>query len=242
MLVHGPTPYGKFYGWDNDFLSRAILKGGFWEKYFKPWLDAVPVDRSVVDVGAHIGFFTVYLGLKGHEVYAFEPNPEVFEVLKMNVAANELQSRVTLYNGALYDKEGVELHVCMRWTHFPKTPDGRVDMNEKGNSGNFTLVDGEIEAPEDGYLFQSKTVDSFGYTDVGLLKVDTEGCDLKVLQGARETIRRCRPVICFECLPMLLYLRGNTVRDYEAFVEEIDYRLLLVHKSEGYRDYVAVPR
>jgi 16S rRNA A1518/A1519 N6-dimethyltransferase RsmA/KsgA/DIM1 with predicted DNA glycosylase/AP lyase activity len=74
MLTRALTPHGKFYGWDNDFVSRSILKGEFWEVYFKPWLDVVPVEKSVVDVGAHIGFFTVYLGLKGHDVYAFEPN------------------------------------------------------------------------------------------------------------------------------------------------------------------------
>ena len=243
MLTRALTPHGKFYGWDNDFVSRSILKGEFWEVYFKPWLDVVPVEKSVVDVGAHIGFFTVYLGLKGHDVYAFEPNPEVFEVLRMNVEANELQNKVTLYNGALYDKEDVELQVCMDWTEFPRRADGRMDMNAKSNSGNFVLVNTDKEKKLEGYQLLTKTVDSFGFENVGLIKVDTEGCDLKILNGSIQTIRRCRPVICFECVPSILYLRGDTIADYEAFVDKIGYQLTLAFDAPGsYRDYVAVPK
>lgn len=41
-------------------------------------------------------------------------------------------------------------------------------------------------------------LDAFGFADVSLMKLDTEGFEENVLRGGIETIRRCRPVVCVE--------------------------------------------
>jgi len=238
MIIKKTTAYGTFYGWDVDGVSQAIMRGEFWEPYFQSVMDAAPKDKLCVDIGAHIGFFTVYLGLHGHTVHAFEANPETFKVLEMNVNENGLSGRVVLHPDALYDADGLKLRVNP-YTDFPMTPDGRMDMDRKANSGNFHLA---LERPDSigNYEFVSKTLDSFNLENVGLIKVDTEGCDLKILMGALDTIRRCQPVICVERLADVLHLHGQLAGDYETFASEIGYKFTPVYEV-GYTDFVGKP-
>jgi FkbM family methyltransferase len=58
----------------------------------------VPIRKGdvVVDIGANQGFFTCYAAQKGARVYAFEPVPELFERLRLNVQRNGFADRVTL--------------------------------------------------------------------------------------------------------------------------------------------------
>jgi FkbM family methyltransferase len=60
---------------------------------------------SFLDIGAHYGFFTSYVGTlnKNCEVYSFEPNKKFYEILKENVSMNNINA--TLYNIALSDEE-----------------------------------------------------------------------------------------------------------------------------------------
>jgi FkbM family methyltransferase len=70
-----------------------------------------------VDVGAHVGYFTLLLAKQvgpSGEVVAFEPNPNIFEILKENVALNGYRN-VILENKAVADQAGqVELRLSSR--------------------------------------------------------------------------------------------------------------------------------
>lgn len=64
---------------------------------------------------------------------------------------------------------------------------------DQGSSGDAHVSgEGDIEA---------KTLDSFGFEDVGFIKIDCEGYELFVLQGARETLLRCKPALVVEQKP-----------------------------------------
>jgi len=60
---------------------------------------------SFLDIGAHFGFFTSYVGTlnKNCEIFSFEPNKKFYEILKENVNMNNIDA--TLYNIALSDEE-----------------------------------------------------------------------------------------------------------------------------------------
>src|SRR5260370_13720390 len=57
----------------------------------------------VIDIGANYGFFSCYAASKGARVYAFEPNPMIFEKLQRNIAANHFESLITSRPCALSD-------------------------------------------------------------------------------------------------------------------------------------------
>lgn len=132
--------------------------------------------RTVIDGGAHIGTWSrVFAGLFDR-VISFEPSPDTFECLRLNVTAPNVELR----NQAIGKKKGF---VTMTLAGFEGTKRER-------NVGSRYAVDGGT--------VERINVDSLGLTDLDLLKLDIEGGEVHALLGARATLARCRPVVLFE--------------------------------------------
>ena len=126
--------------------------------------------RVAVDVGAHVGTWTVPLSIRFEHVLAFEPQPENFECLRQNVVS----SRVEIRQVALADREGT----CDIASH------------AGGNSGCFRAAPGTSTLVE--------RLDMYSLRGVDLIKIDVEGYEGLVLIGAAETLEHSSPVIIFE--------------------------------------------
>lgn len=132
--------------------------------------------RTAVDVGAHVGTWSRILAKRFGRVEAFEPKPAHCECFERNVDA----ANVRLHRCALGSSPG-EVQLT--------TPDG--------NSGHTYIVaygDGETNA-------EMRTLDEFGFDDVDFIKLDTEGYEERVLLGALQTLKRCRPTLIVEQKP-----------------------------------------
>jgi FkbM family methyltransferase len=157
------------------YLARALLERELPVvcKYLGP-------GACAVDVGANEGVYTHAFGRTGARVEAFEPQSSCLAVLRAYARAHP---NIRVHGTALGAHEGsATLRVPRR--------DSRL------LSGRASLV-AEID---DGtkYPVQVRTLDSFAFPRVDVLKVDVEGYELEVLRGARETIARCRPVLLVE--------------------------------------------
>ena len=129
--------------------------------------------RVAVDVGAHVGLWTMHLApLFGH-VHAFEPNHDLRGCFELNVP----HQNVTRYEMALGPQPG---KVSLR--------------NFAGNSGH-TMNTG---VTPDGTIPMA-TLDSMALPVCDFIKIDVEGFEPGVIEGATETILRCHPVIMVEC-------------------------------------------
>jgi hypothetical protein len=86
-------------------------------------------------------------------------------------------------------------------------------------------------------------LDSLELTEIALIKIDTQGADLRVLEGADATIRRCRPVILFEWERDLGQQHGATLDDFRTFFASRDYSMEILHEiTEGRQaDFIARP-
>ena len=72
----------------------------------------VKSNHTVLDIGAHIGYFTIIMAKQAKQVYAFEPEPRNFHTLQKNINLNEL-SNVKLYNRAVAEHNyKTTLHLC----------------------------------------------------------------------------------------------------------------------------------
>jgi FkbM family methyltransferase len=123
-----------------------------------------------VDVGAHVGTWSMLMVHDFQHVIAFEPSARA-EIYPLNV-----------------EKENYALHRMALSDHA-----GTVAMQEiDWSTGGCHVIagrEGDIECD---------TLDSFGLETVDFLKIDVEGHELPMVNGAIETIKRCRPVVLIE--------------------------------------------
>lgn len=165
---------------------------------------------TILDVGAHDGLLTLPLAhLPGARVLAFEPLPPAFARL---AAACAGLANVTLRPEALGAATGaLTLSVPVldgvaqeQWASLAK------------DYGAFGSVTTETHA------VRVITVDSLGLDDLAHMKVDAEGFEEEVLQGARATLTRCRPVLSLEVEERH---RAGATRDVPALLAALGYEV-----------------
>ena len=156
-----------------SFASRYV---GERELAILPQL--VDPKRLSIDVGANWGVYSARLAKLSKGVVAFEPNPAIAGML-----AQALPS-VRVIACALGSEEGAAT------LRIP------VMSNGDGAAGHGSLlpIAGEIDA----FGVAVRTLDSFGLTNVGFIKIDVEGFEVQVVLGAWETIQRERPTMLIE--------------------------------------------
>jgi FkbM family methyltransferase len=125
--------------------------------------------RTAIDVGAHVGLWTVQLLRVFSRVVSIEPHPDSFACLEANIV--DLKSY--LLQGAL----------------------GAAPAMSRLQDWGFAA---HLAEYGDGPLVNVFTLDGLAETNVDFLKIDVEGFETFVLQGGEETIRRDRPVIVLE--------------------------------------------
>ena len=140
-------------------------------------------EKNFVDIGAHVGTYTWTCGKKAAHTYAFECSPKTFCYLAANVALHGLEERVSPYPFALGNRDGYIDYIV-------RSVDG-------GGNGVKALNSNDESMPH--IKIPMKTLDSFGLTNVGFIKIDVEGFEKEVIQGALETLRiNNYPTILFE--------------------------------------------
>ena len=69
----------------------------------------------------------------------------------------------------------------------------------------------------------ARTLDSYNFKDVNAIKIDVEGSELLVMQGAKDTIERCRPSVQVEIVPKQCTLFGYDPQDLYDYMAKYDY-------------------
>lgn len=159
----------------DQHLERYLKAEGEYQRPHRlASIEACRQRRLALDIGAHIGLWSRELSAVFEEVIAFEPVEEFRQCFIKNVTADN----VSLFPFALGSSAG---HVQLD--------------NPPGNSGMSHIT----KLCTDGV--EMRTVDSFEFEMVDFVKIDVEGFELYVLEGARQTLTRCRPVVTIEQKP-----------------------------------------
>ncbi len=173
-----------------SFLPQSLLnwrEARFYGRYGEVELHLLEFlcrrDADAIDVGANDGSYVHYLRRHARKVIAFEPMPLLARALRDKFPGND----VAVEQVALSDHEGtVELHMPV--------VDGVVVTGcstiSTGASGTYP-ASRAIEVPMD-------RLDAVYKGRVGFIKIDVEGHEQAVLDGAVQTIRRCRPRMLVE--------------------------------------------
>lgn len=166
-------------------VAQLFFNDGMNEKPLILWTNDVFIqkDKVFVDIGAHIGTYSWTCGKKAAHTYSFECNPEIFCYLAANIALHGMTDRVTPYSFALGNREGTV-------DYYVRSPNG---------TGNGVKVLKAEDASCKTIKVPMKTLDSFHLENVGLIKIDVEGFEKEVLEGAQDTLKQNNyPKILFE--------------------------------------------
>jgi FkbM family methyltransferase len=147
-------------------------------------------DKDFVDIGAHIGTYTWNLAPDFKHTHSFEPTKVTYNFLCSNILIKGLSDKVDAYNTALSESQKV-------MTFYERSPDG-------GTNGlDLDFYDGKWTGNnQDSYNVEVNTLDDYKLRNVGFIKIDVEGYELPVLQGAIQTIQNNGyPPILFESWP-----------------------------------------
>lgn len=157
---------------------RGLLKG---EPELRLLRYLVDPDKTSVDGGANKGVYTYFLSKLSRHVYAYEPNPKIFDILRRSVT----RPNVTLSPAALSDVSGEDRLII------PKGKAGYSNQRGSLRKDNLTGAHGEV-------IVTTRRLDDEDVGRVGFLKIDVEGFEKNVIRGAEETIRAYRPVLLVE--------------------------------------------
>lgn len=179
-------------------------------------------DAVILDVGANIGIFSLSYARLCSEgtVYAFEPHPGTFEILVGNIALNrDLRDRVRPLNLGLSNAAGsADISIPTAKIH------SRYDTAcRRLNSGLFSMHGDGVEKVTCRFV----DLDAFmpDVPRLDLMKIDVEGSEYEVLEGARRTIDRLRPVITLEYNDLTRTLSRHDSRSFETFFRTRGYRV-----------------
>jgi FkbM family methyltransferase len=203
-----------------DVLTRGMLFMGTYDEDVLVALENLIHPGDVVfDVGGHHGLMTVVAARAAGPdglVVTFEPNPRARKQILRNAALNDV-SNFVLEEIALSDTQG----------------DAAFYVQTGDVSWNSTLIDGYLAAENhravDRITVKTQTLDSYiaaTHRIPHVIKIDTEGSELRILQGAVETLSNERPLAIMEINPRAAQSAKADVSDLVGFWSDRSYRLL----------------
>ncbi|MBJ9836860.1 FkbM family methyltransferase [Citrobacter portucalensis] len=179
----------------NDYIpSRIIYEKNFYESAFLQFFSFFNYNNGcVLDIGGNIGNHSIYFSaIKNWNVIAFEPVMQNALCLAINAQLNNSCDKIHLIDTALGKEEG---HCFL-------------SAAINGNEGSFSR-DAEINTKSVEVPIQilDNIPDVKNITDtIGLIKIDVEGMEYEVLQGAMHTLQTHKPALAFECTTQQHYI------------------------------------
>ncbi len=203
---------------DRDQVACLLGRDG-WRAFERPLPElifryGVAHPGLFVDVGANTGFYTLLAASasRDNHVVALEPMADILELLRRNLADNDLVDRVRLIRCAAGERNGEQdLYV--------PSPAHRLIETSASLLGSFK---GEHSSTErvlvrtlDRILFRPSLIGR----RVTMIKIDVEGHEAAVIAGARWTVRRHRPIVFAEVLPHADFDALNRFLDLNRYVD-----------------------
>jgi FkbM family methyltransferase len=166
----------------------------------------------VIDVGAHVGTFSLVGALHGGmQGCSFEPHPAVCDILRTNLVLNGMASRYTVHQKALSNYTGRRV---LKSPH--KDKESGLSCIGQPNFGVYKEQYVDVVKLDD--IMSSRTVGS-----VDIITIDTEGCELFVLIGAAETIDKFKPDLLLKVNSAHLIQFGLYINNLEDYLELLGY-------------------
>lgn len=191
-----------------------------------------------LDCGANIGTHTIEWAKHMHNwgrVISFEAQERIYYALAGNIALNNCLNATALWSAVGNENSTIKIPVP---NYLLPASFGSLELKQnKNNEFIGQYIDYSDAAMS---VVQLKTIDSFNLQRVDLIKIDVEGMEIDVLNGAKETIKRCKPIMIIEII------KTDKVK-VEALLAENGYQiiamginLLAIHQSDQGLPHISI--
>jgi len=163
----------------DSIVAPYLIKNGVYEtELTKYLLNTIKPDSVFVDVGANIGYYTCLAAkrINAGKVFAFEANETAYQLLQRNIMINWVDCPTKAEFVAVSDKKGEVVFKNYKY----KFVNSQFFTGDEGEDINSYEVKTVPTISLDEYFSDGQKID--------FLKVDVEGAEYKVLQGARQTL------------------------------------------------------
>jgi FkbM family methyltransferase len=199
--IRFPARLSRFYPTQYDVPKTAFIRAH------------IRAGNTVLDLGAHIGLFTVLLGRAtggtGH-VISFEPMRDNREMLKRVIKMNGLEQIVSVRSAAVGAREELA-------EFFPDPV--------RWSIGSSLIHNARSTSPICINITTLDTIAANLSNAISFIKIDIEGAELAALEGAQHVLAHHRPAMCIEVHPNLLTLSGRHPSELKDLLTKAGYKL-----------------
>lgn len=170
------------------------------------------INKNFIDIGANCGVATIILAKQNplSTIYSFEPDPRVYEVLKSNVTANELNN-VKLFNFAVSKKNNI-----LELFYHPHYSGGNTTYSDSKSFNNYFNLNAEsinIKTISLDEIISNNSIDS-----IELLKIDCEGAEYDIIYDSQE-------------------FKNNKIKNIVGEFHNLCYNNKVINRAEELIDY-----
>lgn len=186
------------------------------------WMQGLVLPKKpiILDIGANIGLFSLAYAqiFEGAKIHCFEPVPFIYNYLNQNLKINQnLNKNMHAYNFGMSNRiECKQLSIPSAQQH--ERYSERLDIRLYSALGQ-----GE-ERVDANFITVDQWVEDFKISNVDFMKIDVEGYEYLVLEGAIKTLLSFKPVVMLELNQLTLTLSGRLADEYLSFASDHGYR------------------
>ena len=200
----------------SHLLQRILINNDYEPEIVDLIIENINSEKDAINVGANIGLFAVLLSSlinNNRKVLAIEPTPLAFKYLSNNIKMNNKMENIQVFNG-------ICTNVSNEYTL--NTILGKEEYSSLGESIHISNIKEEIIKIQ----VQGETVDNLvSKFDLlpGLLLIDVEGAEMKVLEGSTKLLKELKPTIISELDDALLSKQDTSSIKVITFLETLGY-------------------
>lgn len=207
---------GIFITFPNDAITQHITKNKKrWEPHFESVVkEFITPKDTVIDCGANFGYNSVIMGRALNNeglLIAFEPQRIIYQQLNGNLILNNIYNCVS-YNIGLGNKN---IKTQLNYVNYEA---------EWVNIGDTSVGSG-------GEEITISKLDDFNFKNVNFIKIDVQGYELYLLQGAENTIATYKPTLFIEIEPHQLNKFNLNENDLINYIKSFGYRIFKINNE-----------
>jgi FkbM family methyltransferase len=217
------TMYGTYFSWKGDGISQQLKEYSAHTRNELAMIKTlIATGDNILDIGAHIGTFSIPFSLfnKGQgSIYAFEANPENFNLLRINIVENGASACIIPHLAIVSNTSSSY----------------KMFLPEQGNSGMYSFL------PDSNGTIQnsnSTNIDVWYETHhkgakIHFVKIDVEGAEVSALESCQKLIGEQKPILYIEINEFALALFHKGIEDVERLLRPYGYHF---YRNAGARN------